>query len=36
MNVDELTDAIVHGKIDDAKTVAMTFLIKEMKERNHG
>ncbi len=36
MSVDELTDAIVHGKIDDAKTVAMTFLIKEMKERNHG
>lgn len=36
MTLEEIADAIVRGNIDDAKTVAMTFLIKEMKERNNG
>ena len=33
MTLEELTDAIYTGKIADAKTMGMTFLIKEMKER---
>ena len=33
MTLDELTDKIADGKIPDAKTVSMTFLVKEFKER---
>lgn len=29
----EITDRIVNGEIMDGKTIAMTFLVKEMKER---
>lgn len=35
MSLQELTDAVFSGKIKDAKTMGMTFLIKEMKERGH-
>lgn len=31
--IDEITDKIVHGEIHDAKTIAMTFLIKENKQK---
>ena len=33
LSLDEITDQIVAGKIHDAKTVAMTFLVKEKKRR---
>ncbi len=33
MSLEELTDAIYTGKIADAKTMGMTFLVKEMKAR---
>lgn len=31
MTLDEITALIVQGKIQDAKTIAMTFLVREMK-----
>ena len=31
LTLDEITQKILSGKVDDAKTVAMTFLIKEFK-----
>ncbi|NCB32687.1 MAG: NUDIX hydrolase [Erysipelotrichia bacterium] len=34
MSLEELTEGIVAGRIPDAKTIAMTFLIKEMKGKN--
>ena len=33
LTLDEITDKIIAGEVHDAKTVSMTFLIKEMKER---
>ena len=33
LTLDEITEKIVNGEIHDAKTVSMTFLVKEMKER---
>ena len=33
LSLDEITERIVRGEVTDAKTVAMTFLIKEFKER---
>lgn len=36
MTLQEIIDACVSGKIDDAKTMSMAFLIREMKERNNG
>ena len=33
LTLNEITDRIVKGEVTDAKTVAMTFLIKEFKER---
>lgn len=35
MSLDEITDAIVDGRIQDGKTVAMTFLVREMKRREN-
>ena len=32
-SLDEITDMIVDGKIHDAKTIGMTFLVKENKKR---
>ncbi len=34
--LDELTEMIMNGEIIDAKTIAMTFMIKERKRRQHG
>ncbi len=34
MTLDELTEGILAGKIPDAKTIAMTFMIKELKEKH--
>ena len=34
LTLDEITEKIVKGEINDAKTMGMTFLIKEFKERN--
>jgi ADP-ribose pyrophosphatase len=34
LTLDEITDKIVSGEINDAKTMGMTFLIKEYKARN--
>ena len=34
--LDELTEMIMRGEIIDAKTIAMTFMIKERKSRQHG
>ncbi|MBR3347228.1 MAG: NUDIX hydrolase, partial [Solobacterium sp.] len=31
LTLDEITEKILSGEVDDAKTVAMTFLIKEFK-----
>lgn len=31
--LDEITEMILNGKIHDAKTIGMTFLVKEMKEK---
>lgn len=31
--LDEMTDMIVEGKIPDAKTIAMTFFVKEFKKK---
>lgn len=33
LSLDEITDQIVTGKVHDAKTIAMTFLVKEMKAK---
>lgn len=33
LSLKEITDLIVKGEVTDAKTVGMTFLIKEFKER---
>ena len=33
MDLDELTEEIINGKIPDGKTMAMVLLIKEMKKR---
>ena len=33
LTLDEITRKILSGEVDDAKTVAMTFLIKEFKAR---
>lgn len=33
LTLDEITEKIVSGEVTDAKTVAMTFLIREFKER---
>ena len=33
LSLDEITDKIVKGEVPDAKTVSMTFLVKEMKSR---
>jgi len=33
LTLDEITDLIVQGKVPDAKTMGMTFLVKEKKER---
>jgi ADP-ribose pyrophosphatase len=35
LTLDEITDKIVKGEINDAKTMGMTFLIREYKAR-HG
>lgn len=32
-SLDEMTDMILHDEIHDAKTICMTFLLKEYKER---
>lgn len=34
-SLDEITDMIVRGEIHDAKTIGMTFLVKENKERGN-
>ena len=34
LTLDEITDLIVEGKITDAKTMGMTFLVKEYKRRH--
>lgn len=34
-SLDEITDMILQGKIHDAKTIGMTFLVKENKERGN-
>ena len=34
LSLEEITDEIIKGNVTDSKTVAMTFLIKEYKERN--
>lgn len=31
--LDEITEKIISGQIKDAKTIAMTFLVKEMKQK---
>ena len=33
LTLDEITNKIIKGEVHDAKTVSMTFLVKEMKER---
>lgn len=33
LTLQNITDKIVAGEVADAKTIAMTFLVKEMKER---
>lgn len=33
LTLQQITDKIVAGEVKDAKTVSMTFLVKEMKER---
>ena len=35
LTLSEITDLIVQGKIHDAKTIGMTFLVKENKERGN-
>ncbi|MCR5229227.1 MAG: NUDIX hydrolase [Solobacterium sp.] len=35
MTLEEVTEKIVRGEITDAKTITMTFLIREYKERHH-
>lgn len=34
-SLDEITEMIVNGEIHDAKTIGMTFLVKENKERGN-
>ena len=33
LTLDEITDKILNGEVHDAKTIAMTFLVRELKER---
>lgn len=33
VSLDEITDKIVNGEIHDSKTIAMTFLVKELKQK---
>ncbi len=33
LSLDEITQKIVNGEVHDSKTIAMTFLVKEKKER---
>lgn len=33
MTLDEITEKIIKGEVPDSKTIAMTFLVKEMKKK---